>query len=223
MVCASLRRHPLLLAILLVSLLGLGWMRGWFGTTVAFRSIMHDALVGRNLNQYTPQGSAIFLITSHSDADALVQYLQLLPPVDQPPQLVSQLRGINFEQELAILVLQGVGGSSVQVERVQYQWRRVLIDARFLTPGWGAGQPAVQTDAYDLIAIPRVPFEGTFLTIEAWDWWHSVATTSGQIGEPPRRPATPTMPPAPTGLAPPPLSRSHRILTYRNKTTPIAG
>jgi len=210
MFSSSFRRHPFLLSILLVSLLSLGWMRGWFGTTVAFRSILHDSLLGRQLNQYTPHGSSVFLITSHADADALVQYLQLSPTSDQPPPLISQLRGINHEQELAILVLYGIGGSSVRVEGIHYQWRRLLIEARFLTPGWGAGQPAVQTDAYDLIAIPRAPFEGTNLTVEVWDWWHSVATTSGQIGAPARWPSTPTLPPVPTERAAAVISRSDR-------------
>jgi hypothetical protein len=52
-------RHPFWIAVVLIALLGLGWMRGWFSSTVAFRSIMHDSLLGRQLNHYTPQGPAV--------------------------------------------------------------------------------------------------------------------------------------------------------------------
>jgi hypothetical protein len=192
-----LRRHPFRISILFVLVLSLAWWQGWFGSAVPFRSVAHDINLGREYNQYTSRDPSIFLVKSSSDAGALGKFLQLHTQRDVPSPIITQLNSIDYDQEFGVLVLQGTSGGSsgVTVQGVRRQWKRLLIDARFTVPGWGTAQQAIVTDAYDLIAIPKAPFDGTYLSVEVWDSWRSVASTAGQIGEPPRPPASPTMPP----------------------------
>ena len=191
----SLRRYPVLAAILLILLVGLAWRQGWFGSAVPFRSVAHDINLGREYNQYTSRGPSVFLVTSSSEAGALGKFLQLHPQPDSPSAIITQLNSIDYSQEFGVLLLQGASGGSsgVTVQGIRRQWNRLLIDARFTVPAWGAPQQAILTDPYDLIAISKAPFDGTYLSLEVWDSWRSVASTAGQIGDPPRPPASPTM------------------------------
>jgi len=105
------------------------------------------------LTTYRDKKPALLIIASDDDVDALIPSV-----LTRNPDLINQLRHIDYDRFFAILVLQGLkpqGGFSVTVQRIVRHGERVNVYAEFVSPEPGTRRIQAFTSPYHLVAVSK--------------------------------------------------------------------
>jgi hypothetical protein len=145
----------LLLGLLIVFIIsGCGMIGG--GELLSFQTIVQD----NNLNDDERETPQLYIISSTQEVDDFVRNVVKVDPQapDQRQRLVDKLRQLDYKRSFAILVTQGQKGPrgfQIVVQQISRQGDRVTVEAQFVGPGPGEGQPMVSPDPYTLVAVVR--------------------------------------------------------------------
>lgn len=125
------------------------------GQPLTFRSLAQDSILRSDPKDET---SVIRIIASSQEIDQLIHEFGDPPPLQLAPQLVEQLRQLDYMRYFAVLVTQGQKeslGFKVTVQQITRQDDQVTVQAEFVGPKPGEGQPAVVFDPYHLVAVSK--------------------------------------------------------------------
>jgi hypothetical protein len=152
------------------------------GTILPFTTLAQGAQLRLNQSLDPPKE---FIITNTQEVDAALRHAAGDPlRLAISPQLIEQLRQIDYSRSFAILALQGgqgTSGYSITVNQVVQQGDRVLVLASLVRPedrGDPAAHSAVETDPYHLIVIPKTGTWGQDVRFELVDKGKVVAETT---------------------------------------------
>jgi hypothetical protein len=123
------------------------------GQPLTYRSLAQDSILRSDPKDETP---VIRIIANGQEIDQLIHQFGDPPPLQLAPQLVEQLRQLDYTHSFAVLVTQGQTGPRsfrVTVQQITRQNDQVTVQAEFVGPKPGEGQPMVVLDPYHLVAI----------------------------------------------------------------------
>jgi len=105
------------------------------------------------LTTYREEEPALLIIANGDEVDALVPNV-----LAEAPTLADQLRQLDYDRFLAVLVLQGLkaqGGYSVTVQRIVQQDDQINVYVEFNSPEPGTRRIQAFTSPYHLVAVSK--------------------------------------------------------------------
>jgi hypothetical protein len=149
------RINLVLQGLLIVLMLGSCGVTGG-GEVLSFQTIVQD----NNLNDDERETPQLYILASTQEVDDFVQDVVKIDPQapDQRQRLVDKLRQLDYNRSFAILVTQGQKGPrgfQIAVQQVTQQDDRITVQAQFIGPKPGEGQPMVVPDPYTLVAVAK--------------------------------------------------------------------
>jgi hypothetical protein len=149
------RLNLVLRGLLIVLMLGGCGVTGG-GELLSFQTIVQD----NNLNDDERETPGISIMASSQEVDNFVRDVVKVDPQapDQRQRLVDKLRQLDYKRSFAILVTQGQKGPrgfQIAVQQVTQQDDRITVQAQFIGPKPGEGQPMVVPDPYTLVAVAK--------------------------------------------------------------------
>ena len=126
------------------------------GQPIQFQTLAQGGVLGTYREVDTPE---IQIIAGAQDIDTLTPHLPGNPPrASDNADLVNQLRQLDYSHFFAVLVTQGQKdprGFKVMVQQITRQNDQVTVQAEFVGPKPGEGQPMVVFDPYHLVAVAK--------------------------------------------------------------------
>jgi hypothetical protein len=154
------------LALLFLAILGLPACGTFGGQSLPFQTIAQGEQLRSAAFEPQEYGKPeILVIAEPKDIDALIQFMRMPdnPPggaADPQVRLINQIRQVNYDANLLIVVLhgvQGMGGFRIDIQKIVRKEDEVHVDAKSIRP---RGGPAVITDPYSIESLAKNDLRG---------------------------------------------------------------
>lgn len=162
------------LALLFLATLGLPACGTFGGQSLPFQTIAQGEQLRSAAFEPQEYGKPeILVIAEPKDIDAFIQFIRMPdnPPggaADPQVRLVNQIRQIDYDANLLIIVLQGIqgmGGFKTDIQKIVRKEDEMQVDAEFIRP---RGGPTIMTDPYSVVSVAKNNLRGKTIRFVLW-------------------------------------------------------